>query len=151
MRIEPALFALGVFLRVGNDGALPHPDRTQAADPARIAQELALDAEALLAVVVDYEARPALAKFGIDVAVPQIERLEDMAVGIHHVVSEGHWCALQPYSGPASCYRSSADDASLNAIHGIECRHAASDSTGGGPHAAVPATRVQTTFSSMSS
>src|SRR4029077_4550575 len=81
MRVEPALLAFGIFEAVELDGALPDADRAEAADPARIAQQFALDAEALLAVVVDDKPRPALAEFRVDVPVPQVERLEDVAVG----------------------------------------------------------------------
>ena len=90
VRIEPALLPFGVFQAVERDVALPYADRAEAADPARIAQQFALDAEALLAVVIDDKARPALAEFGIDVPVPQVERLEDVAVGVDHVVSACH-------------------------------------------------------------
>ena len=90
MRVEPALLSFGIFEAVELDRALPDADRAEAADPPRIAQQLALDAEALLAVLVDDKARPALAEFGIDVFVPEIERLEDMAVGIDDVVSASH-------------------------------------------------------------
>src|SRR4030095_12186455 len=49
--------------------------RNEAADSPRIAQQLAFNAQAFLAVFVDDEPRPALAEFGIHVLVPQIERL----------------------------------------------------------------------------
>jgi hypothetical protein len=69
---------------------MPDADRAQAADAARIAEQLAVDAQPFLAVVVDDEARSALAKRGIDVGVPEIERLEDVAVGIDGLIGAGH-------------------------------------------------------------
>jgi hypothetical protein len=36
----------------------------------------------------------ALAGFGIDVPVPQVERLEDVAVRVDHVVRTRHWQTL---------------------------------------------------------
>src|SRR5439155_22024446 len=72
----------------------------QAADPPRIAQQLAFDAQALLAVVVDDEPRPALAEFGIHVLVPQVERLEDVAVGVDYVVRASHRQSLPRQSNP---------------------------------------------------
>src|SRR6266478_8775629 len=90
MRVEPALLPFGVFEAVEFDSALPDTDRTEAADPARIAQQLAFDAKAFLAVFVDDKPRPALAKFRVDVLVPQIERLEHVTIGIDRVVGESH-------------------------------------------------------------
>ena len=90
MRVEPALLPFGVFQGIGLDRALPHTDRAEAADPPRIAQHFALDGEALLAVLVDGKPRPALAELGIDVVLPEIERLQDVAVGIDRVVGESH-------------------------------------------------------------
>src|SRR5438045_592470 len=79
-----------VFEAVELDGALPDPDRAQAADPAWIAEQFALDAKALLAVLVDDEPRPTLAEPRIYIFIPQAERLEDVAVGVHDVVGAGH-------------------------------------------------------------
>ena len=72
------------------DGTLPYPDRAETADAARIAEQFAFDAEPLLAVLVDHKPRPALAVLGIDVFVPEIERLQNVAVGIDSVVGESH-------------------------------------------------------------
>src|SRR6202011_5662371 len=91
VRVEPAPAPLGILQGVYLDDSLPDADGTQAADAPRIAQQLAFDAQAFLAVVVDDEPRPALAEFGIDVPVPQVERLEDVAVCVEHVVSARHW------------------------------------------------------------
>src|SRR5205085_12058474 len=79
-----------VFEAVELDRALPDPDRAQAADPARIAEQFALDAKPLLAVLVDDEPRPTVAEPRIYIFVPQAERLEDVAVGVHDVVGAGH-------------------------------------------------------------
>ena len=102
MRIEAALAPLGILQGAGLDDALPDADGTQAADAPRIAQQLALDAQALLAVVVDDEPWPALAECGIDVLVPQVERLEDVAVGVDNVIGAGHRHSLRGSVG--SCF-----------------------------------------------
>src|SRR3989449_5840077 len=98
VRVEPAFAPLGIFQGAGLDDALPGADGPQAADPPRIAQQLALDAEAFLTVVVDDEPRPALAEFGTDVRVPQVEGLEDVAVGVDYVVRAGHRQSLRRQS-----------------------------------------------------
>jgi len=90
VRVEPALFTLGIFEAVELDGTLPYSDRAEAADPPRIAQHFALDAEPLLAVLVDHKPRPALAEFGICLFVPEIEWLQNVAVRIDSVVGESH-------------------------------------------------------------
>ena len=71
MRIEPALAPVRVFQTVECDLALPDADGAEAANAARIAQKLALDGEAFLAVVVDDEPRPAFTERGVDVVIPQ--------------------------------------------------------------------------------
>jgi len=91
VRVEPAPAPLGILQGAGLDDPLPDADGTQAADAPRIAQQLAFDAEALLPVFVDDKPRPALAEFGIDIPVPQVERLEDVAVRVDHVVRTRHW------------------------------------------------------------
>src|SRR6266850_2366068 len=95
VRVEPALAPFGVFQGVGLDDSLSDADGTQTADPPRIAQQLTFDAQALLAVVVDDKPRPALAEFGIDVLVPQVERLEDVTVGVDYVVRARHGQSLR--------------------------------------------------------
>src|SRR5881628_1822058 len=96
--VEPAPAPLGIFEGAGLDDALPGADGPQAADPPRIAQQLTLDAEALLAVVVDDKPRPPLAEFGIDVLVPQVERLEDVTVRVDYVVRARHLQSLRRQS-----------------------------------------------------
>src|SRR5215472_2183067 len=90
MRVEPAPLPFTVSEGVGLDRALPDADRAEAADPARIAQHFALDREALLAILIDGEPRPALVECGINVFVPEVEWLQDMTVGIDDVVGARH-------------------------------------------------------------
>jgi hypothetical protein len=49
-----------------------------------------MDADALLAVLALDDARRAIAEIGIDVAIPQVEWFEDVAVGVDDVVGTGH-------------------------------------------------------------
>src|SRR4029077_16255431 len=105
VRVEPAPAPLGVLQGVCLDDSLPAADGTEAADTPGIAQQLAFDAQAFLAVVVDDEPRPALAELGIDVLVPQVEWLEDVAVCVDDVVRARHWQALltsRPPGTPAA-------------------------------------------------
>jgi len=80
----------GIFQGAGLHDPLPDADGTQAADPPRITQQLAFDAETFLAVFVDDKPWPALAKFGIHALVPQVKRLEDVAVRVDHLVRACH-------------------------------------------------------------
>src|SRR5436309_4509352 len=98
VRVEPAPAPFGIFQGAGLDDSLPDADGTQAADPPRIAQQLAFDAQAFLAVFVDDKPRPALAEFGIDVLVPQVERLEDVTVRVDYVVRARHRQSLRRQS-----------------------------------------------------
>src|SRR5207245_2823830 len=95
VRVETAFASFGVFQGAGLDDALSGAHGTQATDPPRITQQLAFDAQAFLAIVVDDEPRPALAEFGIDVLVPQVEGLEDVAVGVDCVVLARHRPSLR--------------------------------------------------------
>jgi hypothetical protein len=83
VRVEPA--GLAVFVRhcVGLDDALPRPDRPDPpdADPA-VADRVLLDDDSLLAVLTPDDPRRPVPKRGIDVFVPQIQRLEDVPVGV---------------------------------------------------------------------
>src|SRR6267143_1333887 len=98
VRVEPAFAPLGIFQRASLDDSLPGADGPQAADPPRIAEQLAFDAQALLAVFVDDKPRPALAELGIDVRVPQVERLEDVTVRVDYVVRARHRQSLRRQS-----------------------------------------------------
>ena len=95
MRIEPAGLAVPVLHRVGGDDALPGADRAGAAEPGLgAAEDLLLDDEALLAVgVLDQPRRP-VAEPRVHVMVPQIERLEHMAIGIDDIVGARHGPSL---------------------------------------------------------
>ena len=75
----------------GGDDALTRPDRTDTADAALGgADRMLLDDKALLAVLALDDARRAIAEIGIDVAIPQVEWFEDVAVGVDDVVGTGH-------------------------------------------------------------
>ena len=97
--IEAALAPVGVFQAVEPDLALPDADRPQAADAARITQQLAFDGEPFLAVVVDDEPRPAFPERGLDIVVPQRERLENVAVGVDGFIGPCH-CLFLPGLDP---------------------------------------------------
>ena len=91
MRVEPAGLAVLIRHRVGLDHALSRPDCADPADaePA-VADRVLLDDEAFLAVLALDDARRPVAEFRVDVLVPQIERLEDVAVGVDDVVLVAH-------------------------------------------------------------
>src|SRR4029079_17831154 len=87
MRVEAAGLAFLVFHGVGGDDDLPRGDRAAPPDTAlAVTDRVLLDDQPLLAalVVLD-DARRAVTEFGIDVLVPEIERLENVAVGIDAV------------------------------------------------------------------
>ena len=98
---NPPFFPSAYLEAVELDRTLPDTDRAEAADPPRIAQQLALDAKPLLAVLVDDQPRPPLAELGIDVFLPQRERFEDVTIGIDDVVGESH----DPFSFPMRATR----------------------------------------------
>ena len=90
------------FIVCGLDLALARAD---AADPAHAllaAEQLALDVSfSLPVVVVDDEPRRAVAEFRVHVFVPEIERLQDVPIGVDDVVGAGHRDTLR--SGPIAC------------------------------------------------
>ena len=90
MRVEPAGLAVLVGHRVALDDALPRADRAGDPEPLRAAENLVLDLQPLLAVIVGDEARRPVAELRVDVVVPQVERLEDMTVGVDDVVGARH-------------------------------------------------------------
>src|SRR3954452_22910834 len=91
MRVEPTGPALLVFHLRGLDLALPRANAADAAHALLAAQELALDIELFLAGLrVDDEPRRAVAEFRVHVFVPEIERLQDVTIGIDHVVGAAH-------------------------------------------------------------
>src|SRR5437763_1971267 len=91
MLIEPSRLAYIVSHLVVLNDALPRPDAPDRADAALLAaQHLLLHDEALLAVSLLDDARRPVAEFRVDVMIPQVERLEDVAIGIDDVVGAGH-------------------------------------------------------------
>ena len=78
--------------------ALPGADGPDDAEALRAAQHLALHAQALLAVRVDEEARRALAVGGVDVLLPQVERLEHVPIGVDDVIGASH--DASPFGSP---------------------------------------------------
>ncbi len=95
MRIEAAWFAVLVGHRIGLDHALAGADRTDPPDAAlAVADHLFLDNEALLAVFAFHYPRRPVAKTRVDVIIPKIERLENVAVGIDDVISASHGSLL---------------------------------------------------------
>src|SRR5262249_7699559 len=91
MRIEAAWFAVLVGHCIGLDHALAGTDCTDPADaPLAVADCVLLDNEALFAVFALHYSRRPVAKSRVDVVVPEIERLENVAVGIDDVISASH-------------------------------------------------------------
>ena len=82
--------AVRVFQTVERDLALTDADRAEAANTARIAEQLALDDEAFLAVVVDDEPRPAFTERRVDVVIPLGQWLKNVAIGVDNIVSSCH-------------------------------------------------------------
>ena len=60
-----------------------------------VADRVLLDDEALFAVLHLLDTRRPIAKLRVDVVVPQVERLEDMTVGIDDVVGATHQRVLR--------------------------------------------------------
>ena len=91
MWVKAAWFAVLVGHGIGLDHALAGADCADPADAAlTVADRLLLDNEALLAVLAFHYSRRAAAKSGVDVIIPKIERLENVAVGIDDVISACH-------------------------------------------------------------
>src|SRR6516164_2268137 len=90
VRIKPARLSVLILHRVVDD-TLPRPDRANPPDAAlAVADRVLFDDEPLLAVLALDDPRRAVAKFRIDVFVPEIQRLEDVPIGIDDVVSATH-------------------------------------------------------------
>src|SRR5262249_26783089 len=85
-----ALPALDVFHGDVIDRALTGADPADEAEALGTSQNLALDEQSLLAVGVDDHPRLAFAVLGIDVLVPDIDRLEDVSVRVDDVVRARH-------------------------------------------------------------
>src|SRR5439155_1612079 len=87
VRDKAAGLAILVFHRIGRDDALPRPDAADAADAALVvADDMLVHDEALLAVLAGDDAGRPVAEPGVDVLVPEIERLEDVTVGVDDVL-----------------------------------------------------------------
>src|SRR5437764_978146 len=83
---DPAGPALLVFQFGRLDRALPGADSADSAHPLLAAEELRLDEELLLAgLVVDDQPRRPVAILRVHVVGPQIERFEDVAIGVDDV------------------------------------------------------------------
>src|SRR5580693_6694447 len=90
VRVEAALAALAVCHRIVANDPITRADRAECAKPPASAKRLAIDAQALLAVLVDEEARRPIPKRRIDIVLPEVEWLEDVAVGIDDIVRAIH-------------------------------------------------------------
>src|SRR5262249_29776801 len=90
VRVEAAGATLNVLRRDVRHDALPRADRADEAEPLRAAEDLVFDQQPLLAVGVDDETGRSLAKRGVDVLVPEIERLQYVTVGVDDVVRTTH-------------------------------------------------------------
>src|SRR5262249_37459736 len=91
VRIESAGAALLVFELGRLDLTLPRADPADAAKAAlRIAGCALLDDQPALAVLLLGQARRPIAVLGVGVFLPQLERLEDMAVGVDDFVGAAH-------------------------------------------------------------
>src|SRR5215469_2608724 len=90
VRVEPTGLAVFVGERVGGNNALARADAADPpdADPA-VADHILSHDEALFAVVGLHNAGRPIAKIGIDVVVPKIKRLKDMAIGVDYIVRAG--------------------------------------------------------------
>ena len=91
MRIEPAGLAVLIGHCVALDDALPRADRADTADaePA-VANRVLLHNEPLLAILSLDDPRRPVAEGRVDVFVPEIQRLENVTVGVDDVVSATH-------------------------------------------------------------
>jgi hypothetical protein len=94
VRIEAAWFAVLVGHCIGLDHALAGADCANPADAAlAVANRLLLDNEALFAVFAFHYSRRPVAKSRVDVILPEIEWLENVAVGIDDVINASHGSA----------------------------------------------------------
>src|SRR6516162_7957074 len=77
VRVEAALAAFLVGHRVVANYPVTGADGTERSEASAPAKGLAIDAQTLLAVIVDKQARRPIPKVRFDVILPQIQRLED--------------------------------------------------------------------------
>jgi hypothetical protein len=112
VRVKPAGLAVLVRHRVGLNDTLPGADRANPAyaDPL-VTNRVLLDDEPLLAILPLYHLGRTVPELRVDVFVPQIERLEDVAVGIDDIISAAHvdssfrasrrnWKTKRPFGRP---------------------------------------------------
>ena len=91
VRIEPAGAALLVFHFGRFDLALARPDPADPAHALLAAEQLPLDVELFLAGLgIDHQPRRPVAEFRVHVVVPEVERLQDVPIGIDDVVGADH-------------------------------------------------------------
>ncbi len=121
VRVEPAGAALIVFHLGRLDRALARPDTADPAHALLAAEQLALDVELLGAGRgIDDKPRRPVAEFGVHVFVPEIERLQDVPIGIDDVIGAGHRDSLR--SGPIRLRHRSAAASVRRAECRSECR-----------------------------
>ena len=75
MRVETAGAPLLVAHRIGRDDALPRADTADPAHTLPAAEDLLLDQQPFFAVFIEDELRRTIAKRGVEIVVPQRERL----------------------------------------------------------------------------
>jgi hypothetical protein len=84
-------FEAQLLERVRRDDALPSADAADAADAAvLVPDDMLVHDEAFLAVLVFDEMRRTVAKFGIHILLPEVERFEDVTIGVDDVVGAAH-------------------------------------------------------------
>src|SRR5215831_3556290 len=94
VRVKATGLAVLVGHRVGLDDALPCADRADAVD----ADLVLLDDQPLVAIFAFDDLRRLAAEFRINVFYPEVERLQDVAVGINDVIGATHALLLGPFN-----------------------------------------------------
>jgi hypothetical protein len=90
VRIEAALASLLVFHGVVHHRAVTRAHPAQGAQPLLAAEQLLAHLEALLAIRVADQLRRLIAVFWFDVVTPEIERLQNVSVGIDDIIGASH-------------------------------------------------------------
>ena len=90
MRIETTLAALLVFHGVVHHGAVAGPHPAKRAETFLAAEQLLADLQALLAVRIADQLRRLIPIFRVDVVAPEIERLQNVSIGIDDIICAGH-------------------------------------------------------------
>src|ERR1700749_1778988 len=86
VRVEPAGLAVLVGHRIVAHDAIASANRAERSKALAPAKRLALDTQPLLTILIYKKPRRPITKTRIDVVLPQIQRLEDMAVGIDDII-----------------------------------------------------------------